>query len=98
MSEEEKTLNVIDETIQAAESSFKEFIEVLETSRTALLKLENDKPVLAITPEDAKKGKCTECLACEIFCTYHEQDSIFIYLPIPGLKEYRDKVIKERKK
>ncbi len=63
-----------------------------------ILKLENDKPVLAITPEDAKKGKCTECLACEIFCIFHEQDAIFIYLPIPGLKEYRNKVIKERNK
>jgi succinyl-CoA synthetase beta subunit len=54
-----------------------------------ILKLENEKPVLAITPEDAKKGKCTECLACEIFCRFHEQNAISIHLPIPGLREYR---------
>jgi len=59
-----------------------------------ILKLEAEKPVLAIPVEDARKGKCTECLACEIFCTYHEQKAIFIHLPIPGLKEYREKNLK----
>jgi succinyl-CoA synthetase beta subunit len=58
-----------------------------------ILKLENGLPVLALPPEDAKKGKCTECLACEIFCKFHELDAIIMNLPIPGLKEYRDKVI-----
>ncbi len=47
MTEEDKTLNVIDETIQAAEASFKEFIDVLETSRTALINLETDKVELS---------------------------------------------------
>ncbi len=60
-----------------------------------VLKLENELPVLAITREEAKKGKCTECLACEIFCTFHEQEAILINLPIPGLKEYRDKLVKK---
>jgi succinyl-CoA synthetase beta subunit len=59
-----------------------------------ILKLEAEKPVLAISVEDARKGKCTECLACEIFCTYHEQKAIFIHLPIPGLKEYREKTLR----
>jgi succinyl-CoA synthetase beta subunit len=57
-----------------------------------ILKLSKGKPVLAISEEEAKKGKCTECLACEIFCRFHEQDAIGIHLPIPGLKEYRDKI------
>ncbi|MFX0140799.1 MAG: hypothetical protein ACFFDN_44585 [Candidatus Hodarchaeota archaeon] len=57
MSEEDKTLNVIDETIQAAKSSFKEFINVLETSRTALLKLENDKLELSKVKETLEKEK-----------------------------------------
>lgn len=56
-----------------------------------ILKLVGDKPVLAIAPEEAKKGKCTECLACEIFCRFHEQNAIAVHLPIPGLKEYREK-------
>jgi succinyl-CoA synthetase beta subunit len=63
-----------------------------------ILKLEQDKPVLAISREEAEKGKCTECLACEIYCRFHEQDAIFIHLPIPGLKEYRDKIIKKQEK
>jgi len=58
-----------------------------------ILKLVDDKPVLAVTEEDARKGKCTECLACEIFCQFHEQNAIYIHLPIPGLMEYRDRMI-----
>jgi len=57
MEEEEKTLSVLDETIQAAEASFKEFIEVLETSRTALLKLESDKVELSDEKEKLEKEK-----------------------------------------
>jgi len=57
MEEEEKTLSVLDETIQAAEASFKEFIEVLETSRTALLKLESDKVELIKEKEQLEKEK-----------------------------------------
>jgi succinyl-CoA synthetase beta subunit len=58
-----------------------------------ILKIEDGKPVLAVSPEEAKKGKCTECLACEIFCKFQEQDAILIHLPIQGLKEYRDRII-----
>jgi succinyl-CoA synthetase beta subunit len=57
-----------------------------------ILKLNEGKPILSISTEEAKKGKCTECLACEIFCRFHEQNAITIHLPIPGLKEYRDKI------
>ncbi len=56
-----------------------------------VLKLEGGAPVLAIPPEDARKGKCTECLACEVFCRFHELDAILIHLPISGLAEYREK-------
>ena len=70
----------------------------IEACKADILKLEEGKPVLAVSPAEAEKGKCTECLACEIFCTFHEQDAIFIHLPIPGLKEYRERIIKEREK
>ena len=50
-----------------------------------ILKLENNKPVLAITTEEAKKGKCTECLACEIECEFHGNKGAYISLPIKGL-------------
>ena len=57
MEDEEKTLSSLDKTIQAAESSFKEFIEVLETSRTALLTLESDKVELSKEKEKLEKEK-----------------------------------------
>lgn len=54
-----------------------------------ILKLEEGRPVLAVAAEEARKGKCTECLACEIHCRYHELAALSIRLPIPGLDEYR---------
>lgn len=66
----------------------------VEACKAEILKLDRGRPVLAISENEAKKGKCTECLACEIFCKFHEQDAIIIHLPIPGLKEYREKVLK----
>ncbi len=62
--------------------------------KAEILKLMEGKPILAVPEDEAKKGKCTECLACEIFCKFHEQDAITIHLPIPGLKEYRDRIIR----
>ncbi len=57
MSNEDKTLNIIDETIQAAEASFKDFIDVLETSRTALINLETDKIELSKEKEKLELEK-----------------------------------------
>lgn len=65
----------------------------VEACKADILKLDDGKPVLAVSEVEAKKGKCTECLACEIFCKFHEQDALTIHLPIPGLKEYREKLI-----
>ena len=52
-----------------------------------ILKLENDLPVLAISKEDAAKGKCTECLACEQECHFHGNGGAYISLPIAGLTD-----------
>ena len=54
-----------------------------------ILKLEDGKPVLSISPEEAKKGKCTECLACEVECFFHGNIGGFVELPIEGLEVYR---------
>ncbi|HFE62863.1 MAG TPA: succinyl-CoA synthetase subunit beta [Caldithrix sp.] len=56
-----------------------------------ILKIEDGKPVLNISPEEAKKGKCTECLACEVECLAHGNKGGFVDLPIAGLPEYREK-------
>jgi succinyl-CoA synthetase beta subunit len=45
-------------------------------------------PVLSITAEEARKGRCSECLACEIDCFFHGAGGGRITLPIPGLDEY----------
>jgi succinyl-CoA synthetase beta subunit len=48
-------------------------------------------PVLNITPEEAKKGRCVECLACDIECYFHGNKGGFVELPIAGLDAYRQK-------
>ncbi|MBU1698693.1 MAG: acetate--CoA ligase family protein [Candidatus Eisenbacteria bacterium] len=55
---------------------------------TQILALNDNKaPVLAVTEEVAKKGRCTECLACELACWDEAENAIHIDLPIPGLEE-----------
>ncbi len=67
----------------------------VESCKYDVLKLENGVPVLAIEQADAKKGKCVECLACEIACNFEGEKALYIHLPIDGLKEYRSKITKE---
>jgi succinyl-CoA synthetase beta subunit len=50
-----------------------------------ILKEEAGVPVLAISREDAARGKCTECLACETECVIRGKRGAFITLPIEGL-------------
>jgi len=57
----------------------------IEACQTGILKLENGKPVLAVTEEEAKKGKCTECLACELECRMHGSKGCYVLLPIENL-------------
>ncbi len=60
----------------------------VESCIPKILKLEDGKPVLNISREDAEKGKCTECLACELECEFRGNKGATIILPIPGLDEY----------
>jgi len=53
-----------------------------------ILKLENGRPVLNISEEEAAHGKCTECLACEVDCRTHGAGGGFVDLPIPGLDDF----------
>jgi hypothetical protein len=46
-------------------------------------------PILNVTPQEAKKGRCTECLACELVCQFHGNKGISIDLPIPGLNDLK---------
>ncbi len=47
-----------------------------------ILRIHQGKPLLAIPPEDAKRGLCTECLSCEYECTFRGQKAIKIFLPL----------------
>ena len=57
----------------------------IESCGPEILKLEDNLHVLAISDEDAAKGKCTECLACEQECYFHGNKGAYISLPIEGL-------------
>lgn len=59
----------------------------VESCIHGVLKFEDGKPVLALSEEDARKGRCTECLACELSCGFYGKKAIHIDLPIPGLAE-----------
>jgi dissimilatory sulfite reductase (desulfoviridin) alpha/beta subunit len=44
-------------------------------------------PILNISKEEAQKGRCVECLACEVDCTFKGAGGGKIDLPIPGLDD-----------
>ena len=64
----------------------------VEECARSILKLEKGLPVLDITPEEAKKGRCVECLACEVECLFRGEGGGHVDLPVPGLEPYRKKV------
>jgi succinyl-CoA synthetase beta subunit len=64
----------------------------VETCARKILSLnEKGLPVLNITAEEAKKGRCVECLACDVECYFRGNKGGYVELPIPGLDEYREK-------
>ena len=65
----------------------------IETCARQILSLnEENLPVLNITREQAQKGRCIECLACDIECYFHGNQGGFVDLPINGLATYREEV------
>ena len=61
---------------------------VQECARQILSLDDEGLPVLNITKEEARKGRCVECLACEVDCFFKGAGGGRIDLPIPGLDEY----------
>jgi succinyl-CoA synthetase beta subunit len=46
-------------------------------------------PVLNVTLAEARRGRCTECLACEVDCEAQGAGGGHVRLPVAGLAEYR---------
>jgi succinyl-CoA synthetase beta subunit len=61
---------------------------IQECARQILSLNDDGLPVLNITREEARKGRCAECLACEVDCFFRGAGGGKIILPIPGLDEY----------
>jgi succinyl-CoA synthetase beta subunit len=59
----------------------------VETCVPKILSLNEDLPVLNISPQDAKRGGCIECLACEVECHFLGNKGGRISLPIEGLEQ-----------
>jgi len=55
-----------------------------------VLRIENNRPVLAVSPEDAKRVS-NESLSWEYACAMTGNRAITILIPYPGLREYREK-------
>jgi succinyl-CoA synthetase beta subunit len=60
---------------------------ITDCAREILSPDDSGLPVLNITREDAKKGRCVECLACEVECFFRGMAGGHVDLPIPGLDE-----------
>jgi hypothetical protein len=58
---------------------------VQECARQILSLNDEGLPVLNISVEEAQKGRCVECLACEVDCFFKGAGGGKIELPIPGL-------------
>jgi Fe-S-cluster-containing dehydrogenase component len=54
----------------------------------SILELRDGKPYLKISSEDARKGQCSECLACEEACDTVSMGGLRIELPMPALEKW----------
>jgi hypothetical protein len=55
-----------------------------------ILKIEKNRPVLAVSPEDAKRIS-NESLSWEYACRSTGNQAVTLLIPFPGLREYREK-------
>jgi succinyl-CoA synthetase beta subunit len=59
---------------------------VSDCARSILSLNDEGLPELNISREDAKRGRCVECLACEVECLFHGAGGGYVDLPIPELE------------
>ena len=58
----------------------------IDTCAPQILELEDEVPVLKIGLEEARRGGCTECLACDVSCYLEGNGGGLVSLPIEGLE------------
>jgi hypothetical protein len=58
-----------------------------------ILKIEGNRPVLAVADPEEIKRLDNECLSCEYHCGMQGTDCIQIKVPLPGIEEYRREVL-----
>lgn len=58
-----------------------------------ILKIENNRPVLAVTDPEEIKRLDNECLSCEYQCWLKGTNCISIEIPFEGIEAYRRKVL-----
>jgi ferredoxin len=54
---------------------------------TGALKIERGRPALASRDPEALRRLCSECLACEYFCSLKGSNAIKIVVPVYGLED-----------
>lgn len=60
-----------------------------------VLELKDGRPSLKWTLDEIRKGKCTDCAACELACQLHGNGGVTITYAIPKLDEYLDDLEKK---
>jgi NAD-dependent dihydropyrimidine dehydrogenase PreA subunit len=55
-----------------------------------ILELKEGRPSLKVSPEEARKGGCIECLGCELNCQLYGKNAIEIRLPMHELDTHLD--------
>ncbi len=50
-------------------------------------------PGLGFSPVEIEKGKCNECLGCELECDLSGRQALHINLPVAGFAEYLETLI-----
>jgi len=60
-----------------------------------ILKIEGNRPVLAVVDPEEIKRLDNECLSCEYHCWLHGTSCIHIEIPLEGLEVYRMHVLGE---
>jgi hypothetical protein len=58
-----------------------------------ILKIEGNRPVLAVTDSEEIKRLDNECLSCEYHCWARGTNCISIEIPLPGIEEYRKDIL-----